>query len=91
MEKQFVRDLGSNENVKLFVKLPGWFRIDTPIGPFNLDWAFVTERERKLYFVREAKSTLDSEEPRTRENDKIACGGRHFCAVGVDYDVVTLL
>ena len=91
VEKQFARDLDSNENVKLFVKLPSWFRIDTPIGPYNPDWAFVTEREQKLYFVRETKSTLDSEERRTKENEKIACGRKHFGALGVDYDVVTSL
>ena len=91
VEKQFARDLDSNENVKLFVKLPGWFKIDTPIGPYNPDWAFVTEREQKLYFVRETKSTLDSEERRTKENEKIACGRKHFSALGVDYDVVTSL
>ena len=91
VEKQFARDLDSNENVKLFVKLPGWFRIDTPIGPYNPDWAFVTEREQKLYFVRETKSTVDSEERRTKENEKIACGRKHFGALGVDYNVVTSL
>ena len=91
VEKQFARDLDSNENVKLFVKLPGWFRIDTPIGPYNPDWAFVTEREQMLYFVRETKSTLDSGERRTKENEKIACGRKHFGALGVDYYVVTSL
>ncbi len=91
VEKQFARDLDSNANVKLFVKLPGLFRIDTPIGPYNPDWAFVTEREQKLYFVRETKSTLDSEERWTKENEKIACGRKHFGALGVDYDVVTSL
>lgn len=91
VEKQFARDLDSNENVRLFVKLPSWFRIETPIGPYNPDWAFVTERNEKLYFVRETKSTLDSEERRTKENEKIACGRKHFDALGVDYDVVTSL
>jgi type III restriction enzyme len=91
VERQFARDLDSNENVRLFVKLPSWFKIDTPIGPYNPDWAFVTEREEKLYFVRETKSTLDSEERRTQENHKIACGRRHFQTIGVDYDVVTSL
>ena len=91
VEKQFVRDLDSNENVKLFVKLPGWFRIDTPIGPYNPDWAFVTERERKLYFVRETKSTLNSDERRTKENEKIIYGRKHFSALGVNYDVATSL
>ena len=84
-------DLDSNENVRLFVKLPSWFKIDTPIGPYNPDWAFLTEREKKLYFVRETKSTLDSEERRTKENQKIACGRKHFKTIGADYDVVTSL
>ncbi len=91
VEKQFAQDLDNNENVKLFVKLPSWFKVDTPIGPYNPDWAFVTEREEKLYFVRETKSTLDSEECRTKENQKIACGRKHFDTLGVDYDVVTSL
>lgn len=91
VERQFARDLDSNENVRLFVKLPSWFKIDTPIGPYNPDWAFVTDRDEKLYFVRETKSTLDSEDRRTKENQKIACGRRHFETLGVDYDVVTSL
>jgi type III restriction enzyme len=91
VERQFARDLDNNENVKLFVKLPWWFKVDTPIGPYNPDWAFVTEREEKLYFVRETKSTIDSEELRTKENQKISCGDRHFETLGVDYAVVTSL
>jgi type III restriction enzyme len=91
IEKQFARDLDSNENVKLFVKLPSWFKIDTPIGPYNPDWAFVTERDERLYFVRETKSTLDSQERRTKENQKIECGRRHFEVIGVDFGVVTSL
>lgn len=91
VEKQFARDLDNNENVKLFVKPPSWFKIDTPIGAYKPDWAFVTEREEKLYFVRDTKNTLDSEERRTKENQKIACGRKHFGTLGVDYDVVTSL
>jgi len=91
IEKQFARDLDNNENVRLFVKLPRWFKIDTPIGPYNPDWAFVTERDEKLYFVRETKSTLDSEERRTKENQKILCGRKHFETLEVDFDVVTSL
>lgn len=91
VERQFARDLDHNESVKLFVKLPSWFKIDTPIGTYNPDWAFVTERDEKLYFVRETKSTLDSEERRTKENQKIACGRKHFDSIGVDFAVVTAL
>jgi len=91
VEKQFAKDLDSNEHVKLFVKLPRWFKIDTPIGPYNPDWAFVTARDEKLYFVRETKSTLDSEDRRSKENQKIFCGRKHFETIGVDYDVVISL
>lgn len=91
VEKQFAQDLDNHENVRLFLKLPSWFKIDTPIGPYNPDWAFVTEREEKLYFVRETKSTLDSEDRRLGENWKIDCGRKHFESLNVDYDVVTSL
>ena len=42
-----------------------------------------------LYLVRETKSTLDSAERRTKENQKIACGRKHFDMLGVDYGVVS--
>ena len=51
----------------------------------------MTEREERLSFVRETKSTLDNEARRTQENQKIACGKRHFEALEVDFDVVTRL
>jgi type III restriction enzyme len=91
VERQFARDLDNNVNVRLFIKLPAWFKIDTPIGTYNPDWAFMTETDEKLYFVRETKSTLDSDERRTKENQKIRCGQRHFETIGVDYAVVTNL
>ncbi|MDB5735347.1 MAG: type restriction protein res subunit [Alphaproteobacteria bacterium] len=89
VERQFAQDLDSNENVKLFVKLPSWFKIETPIGSYNPDWAFVTERDERLYFVRETKGTLDSQDRRTKENQKILCGRRHFEVLGTNFDVVT--
>ena len=60
-------------------------------GPYNPAWAFVTERDQRLYFVREIKSTVDTEERRTKENQKIVCRRKHFGALGVHYDVVTSL
>ena len=91
VEKRFAADLDNNEHVKIFVKLPSWFKIDTPVGPYNPDWAFITEHEEKLYFVRETKSTLDSEERRNKENQKVECGRRHFDVIGMNFDVVTSL
>lgn len=91
VERKFAFDLDNNECVRLFVKLPGWFRIDTPVGPYNPDWAFVAEREEKLYFVRETKGASASAELREKESRKIACGRKHFDALGVDFDVVSSL
>ena len=91
IERQFAKDLDNNEHVLLFVKLPSWFRIDTPVGPYNPDWAFVTRRDDKLYFVRETKSTKDEEERRPKENQKIDCGKKHFQALRMDYGVAKKL
>ena len=91
VERRFAEDLDNHENVRLFVKLPRWFKIDTPIGSYNPDWAFMTENHGKLYFVRETKGSTDDRALRCLENQKIKCGERHFNTLGVDYGVVTKL
>jgi len=82
-ESDFAKELEANENVKLYTKLPDWFKIDTPLGSYNPDWAVLFQRdgEERLYFIVETKSTLFSEERRGTENSKIACGERHFEAL----------
>ena len=91
VEKQFAKDLDNNQNVRLFVKLPRWFKIDTPVGPYNPDWAFMTERDEKLYFVGETKGTPDKRELRVAEGAKIGYGKQHFEALDVKYEVVRKL
>ena len=66
VERRFARGLDGNENVKVFARLPSRFRIDTPAGPCSSDWAFVTEREQRLYFVRETNSRPDSKDRRAK-------------------------
>jgi type III restriction enzyme len=29
--------------VKLHLKLPGWFTVETPVGDYNVDWVAVKE------------------------------------------------
>jgi len=91
VEREFARALDDNERVKLFVKLPGWFRVDTPIGPYNPDWAILTEGESKLYMVRETKGTTDKDGLRDGERKKVECGEKHFSTIGVDFKVVKSL
>ena len=76
VENQFARDCESHENIDFFFKLPFWFKINTPIGTYNPDWAIVFKGERKIYFVAETKGK--GQELRGSEKLKIRCGEEHF-------------
>ncbi len=88
IEREFARQLDEREDIKLFVKLPRWFRIETPVGEYNPDWAIVKQNGEAVYMVRETKGTRDFLKLRTSEADKVRCGERHFEALGVDFKVV---
>ena len=88
VEKAFAKQLDQREDIKLFVKLPGWFEIDTPVGKYNPDWAIVKHDDQTLYLVRETKSTKDFLKLRTSEADKVRCGQKHFETLGVPFSVV---
>jgi len=89
VEEGIACQLDSHVRVKFFCKLPQWFKIPTPVGDYNPDWAIVTENDGKLYLVRETKSTHESEKRRGIENKKIDCGRAHFEALDVDFEVAT--
>ena len=90
VERKFAQELDCRNDIKLFIKLPWWFKIDTPIGEYNPDWAIVKEEpEAKVYLVRETKSTHDLNELRPTERNKIRCGLAHFSELDVDFKVVT--
>jgi type III restriction enzyme len=96
-ERRFVEKLKKRSDVRMFVKLPSWFKVPTPVGQYNPDWGLVMEevdafgeRGPLLYLIRETKSTTVPDELRGTENQKIHCGSRHFGgALGVNYRVVT--
>lgn len=76
IENQFARDCETHENIEFFFKLPSWFKINTPIGTYNPDWAIVFKGEKKIYFVAETKG--EGQELRGSEKLKIKCGAEHF-------------
>lgn len=76
VENDFAKDCESSENIEFYFKLPFWFKIDTPIGNYNPDWAIVFKGENKIYFVAETKSS--GQELRGSEKMKINCGKAHF-------------
>ena len=83
VESEFATGLEQNDSVKLYTKLPGWFKIDTPLGTYNPDWAVLVKEENKekLYFVVETKLSLLPSDRRLKENAKITCGRAHFKAL----------
>lgn len=90
-ERQFAELLDGREDIKFFMKLPDKFKIDTPVGPYNPDWAIVKHEygEERVYMIRETKSTEDEIKRRPTENAKIKSAKQHFEAIGVpDYAVL---
>lgn len=75
VERQFAEAMRARRDVKLFLKLPRWFKVPTPVGAYNPDWALVLHGDAKVYLVRETKSTLELNLLRPTERAKIKCGG----------------
>jgi len=85
-EKGFAQRFENNKSIKLYAKLPDWFKINTPIGNYNPDWAVLMEKDgdQRLYFVLETKGKMLVEALRPTESAKIKCGEAHFKALGND-------
>ncbi len=82
-EREFAEQMEKFDAVKLYAKLPGWFKVPTPLGSYNPDWAVLvdTEEGERLYFVVETKGSVYTDDLRHKEGAKIACGRKHFEAI----------
>lgn len=93
IERQFALECERDSNVKYYIKMPSKFKIDTPLGKYNPDWAVLLEQhgEERLYFVVETKGSTDFNDLRPTETAKIKCGEKHFNAIdtGVTFKVST--
>ena len=85
IEQTFAKELEANEAVKVYAKLPGWFKVPTPLGTYNPDWAVLVEDDdaERLYFVVETKGSNWFDDLRHKEGAKIVCGKKHFTALAV--------
>jgi type III restriction enzyme len=83
IERDFAEAMEKDDAIKLYAKLPGWFKVPTPLGSYNPDWAVLVEHDNaeRLYFVVETKSSLFTDDLRGKESAKIACGKAHFQAL----------
>jgi len=94
-ERNFAKELEESDKVKLFVKLPRWFVVDTPVGEYNPDWAVVLEErdtqgkiKEKLYLVRETKFVSNLDNLRPSEKHKIKCAEKHFKTIDVNFNTI---
>ena len=85
VEADFADQLEKNTAVKIYAKLPGWFRVSTPLGSYNPDWAVLIDsgEGEQLYFVVETKASRFVNDLRGTESAKIECGKAHFNALSV--------
>ncbi len=94
VETRFAQDCETSQQVKYYFKLPGWFKIPTPIGSYNPDWAVVLEDDKKVYFIAETKDTgtspVDLNKLHPSEKMKIRCGEENFKIYdNLEYKVVS--
>lgn len=87
IEYNFMKSLEQTDNVKFYVKLPSWFKIDTPLGSYNPDWAIVFDSDECVYFVAETKASdnLYDSSIGLDERSKIMSGREHFQTLKVTY------
>lgn len=76
VEYDFAKECESRDDIEFYFKLPFWFKIKTPIGNYNPDWALIKKNEKTVYFVAETKSA--GQELKPSEMGKIKCGYAHF-------------
>ncbi len=59
VERPSIHEREKRPNVKLYIRLPDWFQVDTPIGRYYPDWAVVMDNPDKgdpvLYLLRAIK------------------------------------
>lgn len=82
-ERMFAQACEDSDDVLFYIKLPHWFQIETPVGPYNPDWALAYRNDTTLYFVAETKKTGNEDHVRLDllrpiEDLRIECGKRHF-------------
>ncbi|WP_368166751.1 type III restriction-modification system endonuclease [Aeromonas sp. R4-1] len=97
IEREFVKELDTSNEVVVYAKLPRGFLIPTPVGDYNPDWAisFKEGAVKHIYFVAETKGSISSMDLREIEKTKIKCArkffdgmNRRFAPENVKYDVV---
>lgn len=94
VERKFSLEADKDTEVVCFLKLPSWYKIKTPIGPYEPDFGLIMKRkslkdgnESEFYFVIETKGTNDINDKKAlKESEvyKIRCAMQHFKSLGLE-------
>lgn len=82
VEKEFIN---CASRFKLFTKLPKRFKIKTPLGTYNPDFAVIKHDESEGSFIIETKGSEKERDLRDREKWQIAYAKKHFELIDVKY------
>lgn len=94
IEKDFATKLDLDSSIRFYIKMPNWFRVPTPLGDYNPDWAIFRENEdgneQKLYFIVDTKGNSSSDQLRPHEAGKLKSGEKHFKSLdtGITFRVI---
>jgi len=81
VERAFAQELDSDgSQVVVFAKLPNGFKIPTPVGNYNPDWAIVFDEKdvKHIYFIAETKGSMSTMQLKEIEKKKIEYAKKHF-------------
>ena len=89
VEAEIARALDMSDAVKVFAKLPKAFKVNTPLGTYNPDWAIALRRgdREDVYLICESKGDLNA--LRDAEKAQVECGKAHFASLDVPFLVAT--
>jgi len=97
IERAFAKELDNEgSQVAVFAKLPRGFKIATPVGNYNPDWAIVFDEAdvKHIYFIAETKGSMSTMQLKEIEEKKIEYARKHFALLAAEskteilYDVI---
>lgn len=82
VERAFIKELDTSNDIEVYAKLPRGFTIPTPLGSegYNPDWAiaFKDGTVKHVLFVAETKGSMSTMQLKKIEEAKIECAKKFF-------------
>lgn len=86
-EMKFAKNCENSPIVEVYTKLPDVYQIQTPKSNYNPDWAIVINQnnKKKLFFIVETKGTIEDEQLRMIESEKIKSATKLYTLINEEY------